>query len=79
MSPEAIRDALNRKPFVPFHIRLSDGRSFLITRPELVFLGGALTIIGIVRNIDSVFFDEPVTIANRHIVSLEPALESVVS
>jgi hypothetical protein len=75
MSPEAIREMLARRPFIPFRMHLTDGRNFVITRPELVFLGGAVTVIGIVRNTASEFFDEPVIIANWAIVSLEPILE----
>jgi len=76
MSPEALRDVLNRRPFLPFRLHLSDGRHFVISRPELVFIGGSVTIIGLVRNTASEFFDEPVTVANRHITSLEPIIEA---
>ena len=37
---------------------------------------GAMTVIGIVRNVASEFWDEPVTVANRHITSLEPIIEA---
>ena len=77
MSPEALRDMLNRRPFLPFRLHLSDGRHFVISRPELVFIGGSMTVIGIVRNVTSEFWDEPATVANRHITSLEPILEAV--
>lgn len=76
MSPEALRDVLNRRPFLPFRLHLSDGRHFVISRPELVFIGGSMTVIGIVRNVASEFWDEPVTVANRHITSLEPIVEA---
>jgi len=76
VSPEALRDALNRRPFLPFRLHLSDGRHFVIRRPELVFIGGSVTIIGLVRNTASEFFDEPLTVANRHITSLEPIIEA---
>ena len=76
MSPEALRDALNRRPFLPFRLHLSDGRHFVISRPELVFIGGSVTVLGIVRNVASEFFDEPMTVANRHITSLEPIIEA---
>lgn len=76
MSPEALRDMLNRRPFLPFRLHLSDGRHFVISRPELAFIGGSMTVIGIVRNVASEFWDEPVTVANRHITSLEPIIEA---
>ena len=76
MSPEALRDVLNRRPFLPFRLHLSDGRHFVISRPELVFIGGSMTVIGLVRDVASEFWDEPVTVANRHITSLEPIIEA---
>ena len=57
-------------------MHLSDGRSFVVNRPELVFIGGSVTVIGIVRNVASEFFDEPVILSNRHITSLEPIIEA---
>ena len=76
MSPESIREMLNRRPFIPFVLHVSDGRSYVITRPQLVFPGGGVTIVGLVRSVDSEFFDEPVIIANRHITSLAPIIEA---
>ncbi|CAN0292504.1 unnamed protein product [Phaeothamnion confervicola] len=76
MEPSSIRSMLIRKPFLPFRIYLNDGRNFLITRPELVFIGGSTTVIGIVRNVDNEFWDEPVILANRRITSLEPIVEA---
>ena len=35
------------------------------------------TFIGIVRDVASEFFDEPVLVANRHITRLEPLIEEV--
>ena len=42
-----------------------------------MFIGGSVTVIGIVRDVASEFFDEPLTIANRHITSLEPIIEAL--
>lgn len=72
MPPESIRTMLQRQPFLPFRIHVGDQSHYDIMRPELVLLGGAVTVIGIIRNVQSEFFDEPVIIANRHITRLEP-------
>ena len=77
MSPQELREMLRRQPFIPFRLHLSDGRHFVISRPELVFVGGSVTVIGIVRNVTNEFWDEPVIVANRHITSLEPVIEGV--
>lgn len=74
MPPESIRSLLQRQPFIPFRIHMGDQASYDITRPETVMIGGAVTFIGIIRNVQSEFFDEPVIIANRHITRLEPLI-----
>lgn len=38
MNAEAIRDLRDAKPFVPFTLRLADGRSCRVTHPEVLFL-----------------------------------------
>ena len=75
MSHESLRGMLNRVPFVPFRIHVSDQSSYLITRPQLVFPGSSDIVIGIVRDgVESDLWDEPVIVANRHITRLEPVV-----
>jgi len=76
MSPEGLQAMLRRRPFIPFRLHLSDHVSYDIRVPELVVVGGSMTFIGIVRNVQSDLFDEPVIIANRHITRLEPLIEA---
>jgi hypothetical protein len=47
MRAEELRELLDRKPFQPFRVRVSDGRSFDIRYPELSLLGESVFIIGI--------------------------------
>ncbi|HEY1191894.1 MAG TPA: hypothetical protein VGE74_29960 [Gemmata sp.] len=77
MSPEALKSLLIRKPFLPFRLHVADQTSYDITKPDMVMIGGAVTFIGLVRNVQSEFFDEPVVVANRHITRLEPIVEEV--
>jgi hypothetical protein len=72
MSPDQIRAMLQREPFMPFRICVSDRANYDITRPQLVFVGNRETIIGIVRDTASDFWDEPVFVSNIHITRLEP-------
>lgn len=75
MTPQALRELLNRIPFVPFRLHLSDGRSYLINRPELVFPGASMLVIGVIRpTVSTEFWDEPVMVANRHITGTEPVI-----
>jgi hypothetical protein len=39
MNVEAIREWLNRRPFEPFVLRLSNGETYDVRHPELVALG----------------------------------------
>ena len=39
MNAETIREWLNRRPFEPFELRLSDGESYQVRHPENMALG----------------------------------------
>lgn len=49
MSTSAIQDALRRRPFEPFRIRLSSGDSYEVCHPEKVLLlrGGVYVALGV--------------------------------
>ena len=80
MSPEAIRAMLDRRPFIPFRVHVSDQTSYDITNPRMAMIGGAVLIIGVTRrDANSEFFDEPVIVANRHITRLEPLVDEIAS
>ena len=69
---------LDRRPFIPFRVHVSDQASYDITNPRTAMIGGAVLIIGIHRRDSaSEFFDEPVFVANRHITRLEPLVDEV--
>jgi hypothetical protein len=39
MNAEAIREWLNRQPFEPFELRLSNGETYQVRHPEIVAIG----------------------------------------
>jgi len=78
MSPESIRQMLDRTPFVPFRMHLSDQHHYDITQPAMVMVFGSVVVVGQNRNIQSQFFDEPIIVANRHITRLEPLITAEV-
>jgi hypothetical protein len=41
----SLRDYLNRDPFKPFVVRMTDGRRLAIPRPPVVFCDGAASFI----------------------------------
>ena len=76
MSPEELSGALKRRPFVPFRIHITDGAQYEIRIPDMVMIGRTILFIGLRRDIDSPFFDEPVWVAMRHITRVEPIVEA---
>ena len=45
MDLEGVREALSKRPFEPFNIRLADGRSLAVRRPEMVAVGKRRIIV----------------------------------
>ena len=76
MSPEDLHILLSRRPFLPFRLTITGGVTYDITYPEAAMLTRSVLVIGIKRDIESPYWDEPVWVALRHIVSAEPILES---
>lgn len=76
MSPEELNSALRRRPFVPLRIHVSDGVHYDILVPDMVMIGRTILFIGLRRDVDSPFFDEPVWVALRHITRVEPIVEA---
>lgn len=46
MSPEAIRELLQRKPFVPFQLTLSSGQTIEVRHPEFVIMTKNGMVVG---------------------------------
>ena len=38
MVPERLKDAVKARPFIPFDLRMPDGRALPVPSPEMVFL-----------------------------------------
>lgn len=76
MSPEELNSALRRRPFVPLRIHVSDGVHYDILIPDMVMIGRTILFIGLRRDVDSPFFDEPVWVALRHITRVELIVEA---
>lgn len=47
MRPDEIRAHLRREPFRPIRIYISDGSSYDVRRPELMFVSRAEVVIGL--------------------------------
>ncbi len=72
MRPEDIREFLRSRPFHPFRITLTDGRTYSVQHPELAMVGRATVAIGLPRpNDPEPVYDRLVTISLLHIMEVE--------
>jgi hypothetical protein len=70
MNPESLAPQLNRDPFIPLRIRLSDGRTFDFHNPGLCFIAHLALYAFRAKPQDALAEDVQV-ISLRHIVSAE--------
>jgi len=71
MDLEGVREALLRRPFEPFSIRLADGRSLAVRHPEMVAVGKRRIVV--VLPDDSSLFIEPLLIVSLDFNGEQPA------
>ncbi len=73
MAPEELLNTLRTRPFQPFRINLTDGRSVDVRHPEMVLAGRRTAVIGIPSPGETEpLYDKRITVDFLHIVSLEP-------
>ena len=73
MRPEDIGEFLQRRPFQPIRITLTDGRTYDIRHPELAMVGRSTVAIGVPAPDDpSPVYDRLVTVSLLHIMQVEP-------
>ena len=70
MTPEALANELNRDPFIPLRLRLSDGRTFDVNNPGLCFVARLALYAFRAKPHDALAEDVEV-VSIRHIVSVE--------
>ena len=74
MRSEDIRDFLQRKPFQPFRLTLTDGRTYEVRHPEMAMVGRSIVAIGVpAANDPEPVFDRLVTVSLLHIMQVEPS------
>ncbi len=73
MRPEDIREFLQRRPFQPFRLTLTDGRSYDVRHPELAMVGRSTVIVGLPAPGEAEpVFDRAVTVSLLHIMQMQP-------
>ncbi len=76
MMPDALAAELEREPFKPLRLNLSDGRKVDITNPGTAFISRQSLYVFHTKRVGSARADDSMLISLRHIVSidqLEPA------
>jgi hypothetical protein len=74
MPPEELAAILDRRPFEPFRVFLSDGTVYEARHPELVLLGKRSAVIGITQGDNGTrpLYERNTTFSLLHVVRLEP-------
>lgn len=79
MDPEQINSLTRRRPFIPFRIHVTDGVHYDVTNPEFISIGRTVLFVGVRRDPNSEFFDEPVLVALRHVTRVEPLVNQAMA
>jgi hypothetical protein len=73
MRPEDIREFLQHKPFQPFRITLTDGRTYEVRHPELAMVGRSTIALGLPAPSEQIpIYDRLVTVSLLHVMQVEP-------
>jgi hypothetical protein len=72
MVPEELKDTLREQPFRPFRIVLTDGETYDIRHPDLLWVGKRTAYVGLTRRPGDEFHDRAVKVDLLHIVRVEP-------
>lgn len=72
MRPEDVRQYLERRPFQPLRLTLTDGRTYDVYHPDLLMVGRSSLTIGLPRPGDSrPVYDRIVTVSLLHVMQVE--------
>ena len=73
MRPDDVREFVQSKPFHPFRITLTDGRTLDVHHPELIMIGRATVSIGTPwPGMTEPIYDRVVVVSLLHIMHIEP-------
>ncbi len=73
MEPADILEFVRRRPFKPFQITLTDGRTYEVQHPELAMVGLSTVVIGVpAPNHPDPVFQRAITVDLAHIMEAEP-------
>ncbi len=73
MSAADFLNLTRARPFVPFRIVTSDGTTYEVRHPDMVFVGLSSVLVGYPSEREPHAFTRYDVVSMRHIVRLEPA------
>jgi hypothetical protein len=72
MRTEDVREYVQRRPFQPFRVTLTDGRTYDVYHPELAMVGRSSVVIGLPHpNDPEPVYDRAITVSLLHVMQLE--------
>lgn len=73
MRSEDVREFLQRRPFQPFRVTLTDGRTYDVFHPEMAMVGRSSVALGMPSPPRSEpIYDRLITVSHLHIMQIEP-------
>lgn len=72
MSPDELRGSLRQQPFEPFRLVLTDGATYDIRHPDLLWVGQRLAYVGLTGEPGQTFFERSVKVDLLHVTQLIP-------
>jgi hypothetical protein len=70
MSSDELRDSLRQQPFEPFRIVLTDGTSYNIRHPDLLWVGQRAAYVGLTGQPGQTLFERAVKVDLLHITQI---------
>ena len=73
MRPEEFRNFLRRRPFQPFRLTLTDGRTYDVLHPEMAMVGRSTIVVGIPGpDRSDPIYDHTEMVSLLHVMQIEP-------
>lgn len=72
MAPEELRNSARQQPFEPFRIKLTDGTTYDIRHPDLLWVGQRTAYIGLTGQPGQTYFERSVKVDLLHISQVIP-------
>lgn len=72
MAPEELRDMVQKQPFEPFRLVMTDGIGYEIRHPDLLLVGKRSTTVGLTGDPGETFYERTVKVDLLDVIRLEP-------